>query len=229
MAWLADRRGLSCEMVELGGRPLRIEAENSSTEDLATRAQSAAEAAGLLDIRITREADPDGKGRGKNVVRLVGRPDPKARYTVDSIDVTRTRSRPFPPFITSTLQQAASSRLGMSTDRTMRIAQQLYEGIDLPDEGRVGLITYMRTDSTNLSQEAVDMARGYLTKRLGPKYVPDKPRVYTSSNESAQEAHEAIRPTDVNREPDAIAAALSDEQLKVYRLIWQSFVELGPM
>jgi DNA topoisomerase-1 len=224
MAWLADRRGLSCEMVELGGRPLRIEAENSSTEDLATRAQSAAEAAGLLDIRITREADPDGKGRGKNVVRLVGRPDPKARYTVDSIDVTRTRSRPFPPFITSTLQQAASSRLGMSTDRTMRIAQQLYEGIDLPDEGRVGLITYMRTDSTNLSQEAVDMARGYLTKRLGPKYVPDKPRVYTSSNESAQEAHEAIRPTDVNREPDAIAAALSDEQLKVYRLIWQSFV-----
>jgi DNA topoisomerase-1 len=112
----------------------------------------------------------------------------------------------------------------MSTDRTMRIAQQLYEGIDLPGEGRVGLITYMRTDSTNLSREAVEMARRYLEKRHGAAYVPDKPRVYSSSNESAQEAHEAIRPTDASREPDAIASALSDEQLKLYRLIWQSFL-----
>ena len=224
MAWLADHRALACDLVEVAGKPVRIEAENTSNVDLSTAVQAAAEAAGLLDVRIVREQREDGRGRGKNVVRISGRPDPAARYTVESIDVTRTRSRPFPPFITSTLQQAASSRLGMSTDRTMRIAQQLYEGIDLPDEGRVGLITYMRTDSTNLSQEAVDMARGYLAKRLGPKYLPDKPRVYTSSNESAQEAHEAIRPTDVTREPDTIAAALSDEQLKLYRLIWQSFV-----
>jgi DNA topoisomerase-1 len=224
MAWLAERRGLTCEMVELGGRPLRIEAERSSTEDLATRARDAAEAAGLLEITVSREADPDGKGRGKNIVRLDGRPDPKARYTVDSVDVTRTRSRPFPPFITSTLQQAASSRLGMSTDRTMRIAQQLYEGIDLPDEGRVGLITYMRTDSTNLSREAIEMARRYLEQRHGAAYLPDKPRTYASSNEAAQEAHEAIRPTDAFREPDRIAAALSDEQLRLYRLIWQSFL-----
>jgi DNA topoisomerase-1 len=112
----------------------------------------------------------------------------------------------------------------MSTDRTMRIAQQLYEGIDLPDEGRVGLITYMRTDSTNLSREAVEMARAYLQERHGAAYVPEKPRNYTSSNESAQEAHEAIRPTDAAREPDRIAAALSDEQYKLYKLIWQCFV-----
>ncbi|MFM8704882.1 MAG: DNA topoisomerase, partial [Planctomycetia bacterium] len=161
---------------------------------------------------------------GKVFRRGVFRPDPKARYTVESIDVTRTRSRPYPPFITSTQQQAASSRLGMSTDRTMRIAQQLYEGIDLPGEGRVGLITYMRTDSTNLSREAVDMARRYLEQRLGGRYVPEKPRSYSSSNESAQEAHEAIRPTDAFRDPDAIAAALEPDQLKVYRLIWQSFL-----
>jgi DNA topoisomerase IA len=90
-------------------------------------ARAAAEAAGLLDIEVTRETDAEGKGRAKNIVRLAGRPDPSARYTVESIDVTRTRSKPYPPFITSTLQQAASSRLGMSTDRTMRIAQQLYE------------------------------------------------------------------------------------------------------
>jgi DNA topoisomerase-1 len=106
----------------------------------------------------------------------------------------------------------------------MRIAQQLYEGIDLPDEGRVGLITYMRTDSTNLSREAIEMARRYLQERHGDRYVPEKPRTYSSSNESAQEAHEAIRPTDAFRDPESIAAALSDEQNKLYRLIWQSFV-----
>ena len=224
MAWLAERRALSCDMVEVAGKPLKIEAENTATVDLTAAAQKAAEAAGLLDITIARETVADAKGRGKNIVRISGRPDPAARYTVESIDVTRTRSRPYPPFITSTLQQAASSRLGMSTDRTMRIAQQLYEGIDLPGEGRVGLITYMRTDSTNLSREAVEMARRYLEKRHGAAYIPEKPRVYTSSNESAQEAHEAIRPTDASREPDAIASALSDEQLKLYRLIWQSFM-----
>ncbi len=224
MAWLADHRSLSCDLVEVAGKPVKIEAENTSAADLSVDARAAAEAAGLLDVAIVRDTDPEGRGRGKNLVRLTGRPDPAARYTVESIDVTRTRSRPYPPFITSTLQQAASSRLGMSTDRTMRIAQQLYEGIDLPDEGRVGLITYMRTDSTNLSREAVEMARGYLQKRHGAAYVPDKPRVYSSSNESAQEAHEAIRPTDAFREPDRIAAALTDEQYKLYRLIWECFV-----
>jgi DNA topoisomerase-1 len=224
MAWLADRKALSCDLVEVAGKPLKIEAENTSTADLSSAARAAAEAAGLLDIRLDRETDPDGKGRGMNIVRISGRPDPTARYTVESIDVTRTRSRPYPPFITSTLQQAASSRLGMSTDRTMRIAQQLYEGIDLPGEGRVGLITYMRTDSTNLSREAIEMARRYLDKRHGAAYVPEKPRFYSSSNETAQEAHEAIRPTDASREPEAIAAALTDEQFKLYRLIWQCFV-----
>ena len=224
MAWLADHRSLSCDLVEVGGKPVKIEAENTSTADLAPPVQAAAEAAGLLDVRVERHEEPAGKGRGRNVVRLTGRPDPRARYAVESIDVTRTRSRPYPPFITSTLQQAASSRLGMSTDRTMRIAQQLYEGIDLPDEGRVGLITYMRTDSTNLSREAIDMARRYLDQRHGAKYVPAAPRTYTSSNESAQEAHEAIRPTDAFREPDRIAAALTDEQFKLYKLIWECFV-----
>jgi DNA topoisomerase-1 len=223
-AWLADRRALSCELVEFGGRPFAIEAEKDSVADLAGDATAAAAAVGLLDVQVVRETDAAGKGRGRNLVRIAGRPDPAARYTVESIDVTRTRSRPYPPFITSTLQQAASSRLGMSTDRTMRIAQQLYEGIDLADEGRVGLITYMRTDSTNLSREAIDMARRYLHERHGDRYVPEKPRFYSSSNESAQEAHEAIRPTDAFRDPDRIASALTEEQLRLYRLIWQSFV-----
>jgi DNA topoisomerase I len=224
MAWLAERKALSATLVEVGGTPLKIEAENTSTEDLVATATGAAEAAGLLDVAIDRQTNPEGKGRGTSVVRLTGRPDPAARYTVESIDVTRTKSRPYPPLITSTLQQAASSRLGMSTDRTMRIAQQLYEGIDLPAEGLVGLITYMRTDSTNLSGEAISLARTYLAAKHGDAYLPDKPRFYASSNKGAQEAHEAIRPTDPAREPDAIRAALSDEQYRLYKLIWQSFL-----
>jgi DNA topoisomerase-1 len=185
---------------------------------------SAAEAAGLVDIDIQREENSIGKGRAKNIVRLTGKPDSNTRYSIDSIDVKRTKSRPYPPFITSTLQQAASSRLSMSTDRTMRVAQQLYEGIDLPGEGRVGLITYMRTDSTNLSGEAIRLARRYLEEKIGAEYLPEKPRFYSSSNQSAQEAHEAIRPTDPFRDPDTIASSLNEEQLKLYRLIWQSFV-----
>ena len=223
-AWLSDHRSLSAELVEVGGKALKIEADKTSAEELVDKAVSAAEAAGLVDIDIQREESSTGKGRAKNVVRITGKPDSNTRYSIDSIDVKRTKSRPYPPFITSTLQQAASSRLSMSTDRTMRVAQQLYEGIDLPGEGRVGLITYMRTDSTNLSGEAIKLARSYLEEKLGKEYLPKKPRFYSSSNQSAQEAHEAIRPTDPFRDPDTIASALSDEQLKLYRLIWQSFV-----
>jgi DNA topoisomerase-1 len=224
MAWLAERKALSATLVEAEGRPLKIEAENTSPADLAAAAAGAAEAAGLIELTTVRETNPEGKGRGQNVVRITGRPDPAARYTVESIDVTRTKSRPYPPFITSTLQQAASSRLGMSTDRTMRIAQQLYEGIDTPAEGRVGLITYMRTDSTNLSGEAISMARQYLGEQFGAAYVPEKPRFYASSNKGAQEAHEAIRPTDPARDPDSIRGSLSEEQYRLYKLIWQSFL-----
>ncbi len=224
MTWLADHQSLTADLVEVGGVSLKIHAENTSTADLVDAAAKAAEAAGLVDLSIERERVEDAKGRGQNVARIFGRPDPAARYAVESIDVTRTRSKPFPPFITSTLQQAASSRLGMSTDRTMRIAQQLYEGIDLPGVGLTGLITYMRTDSTNLSGEAISLARQYLEERVGKQYVPEKPRFYSSTNQSAQEAHEAIRPTDPFRDPDSIASALSEEQYKLYKLIWQSFV-----
>ena len=224
MAWLADHRSLSAELIEVGGKSLKIEADKTSTKKLIDEAVSAAEAAGLIDIDIHRETNTDGKGRAKNVVRITGTPDSKTRYAIDSIDVKRTKSKPYPPFITSTLQQAASSRLGMPADRTMRIAQQLYEGVNLPGEGSVGLITYMRTDSTNLSGEAIKLARSYLEEKFGKEYLPEKPRFYSSRNQSAQEAHEAIRPTDPFRDPNTIASALSDEQFRLYQLIWQSFV-----
>src|SRR6185437_11926672 len=114
------------------------------------------------------------------------------RVVVRSIEKKRTTSKPPAPFITSTLQQAASSRLGFGAQRTMRTAQTLYEA---------GHITYMRTDSTNLSAEALNMARTYIKSEFGDKYLPEKPNFYSSSNKSAQEAHEAIRPTDANMSP----------------------------
>ncbi len=130
--------------------------------------------------------------------------------------------RAFPPYITSSLQQAASRVFDFSPSRTMKIAQKLYEGVDLGD-GPVGLITYMRTDSFNLSQDAIQSCRQFIGSAYGEAYVPEKPNYYKSRG-SAQEAHEAIRPTDVNRTPDEMAAYLTAEHLKLYTLIWQRFV-----
>ncbi len=128
-----------------------------------------------------------------------------------------------PPFITSTLQQQAGSRLGFSARRTMAIAQQLYEGIALGKRGTTGLITYMRTDSVRVSPEIQKETQEFLKKRFGPQYVPDLPPKY-SSRRGAQEAHEAIRPTDVTLEPDLVKSHLSAEQFALYRLIWQRYV-----
>ena len=147
----------------------------------------------------------------------------KSDYTISDIITRRVKSRPAPPFITSTLQQAAANRLGFTAKRTMRIAQQLYEGIDLGSMGALGLITYMRTDSTNLSNEALNAARHFIETQIGPDYVPEKPNRY-ASGKSAQEAHEAIRPTDPDLSPDDIKQFLTDEQYKLYDLIWKRFI-----
>jgi DNA topoisomerase-1 len=180
--------------------------------------------AGLKDLQATVKEDPEAKGPARTIRTLRGAVDPRATYAVVGIETRRTTTRPSPPFITSTLQQAGSSRLGFGAQRTMRAAQQLYEGIDVPGEGPVGLITYMRTDSTHLSTEAITMARDYILKSFGPKYLPAKPNTYTSSNKDAQEAHEAIRPTSLDYPPTRVRRALTDDQFKVYSLIWERFV-----
>lgn len=136
---------------------------------------------------------------------------------------TRTR-RPFAPFITSTLQQDASRRLRFSAQRTMRIAQQLYEGIELGAGETVGLITYMRTDSPQVSQQAIKEAREVIQERFGEKYLPQKPPYYRSSAKIAQEAHEAIRPTSVRRYPEQLKRHLTTEQFKLYDLVWKRFL-----
>ena len=146
-----------------------------------------------------------------------------ARYTVAEVKKTTRRRNPAPPFTTSTLQQEAVRKLRFSTQRTMRVAQQLYEGLALGEEGEVGLITYMRTDSTRLADEAVQEARQYIHERYGKDYVPPQPRRYRSQK-AAQEAHEAIRPTSVLRTPDRVKRYLSAEQQALYTLIWNRLV-----
>jgi DNA topoisomerase-1 len=146
-----------------------------------------------------------------------------AEYQVSKVASKPRKQNASPPFITSTLQQAASSNLRIGTSQTMRIAQQLYEGVELGSGGPVGLITYMRTDSFNISQEAQAAAREFIGQTFGPDYVPPKPNRYRS-RKSAQEAHEAIRPTDVTRTPESLQGQLEPRQLKLYRLIWQRFV-----
>ena len=149
----------------------------------------------------------------------------KAIWEIGEVRIGKRTRRPAAPFTTSTMQQEASRQLGFNTTKTMRVAQQLYEGIDLGGaDGSVGLITYMRTDSVSVSKEAETEARAYVSKRFGPNYIPVKPPEYKTKSKMAQEAHEAVRPTSVTRVPKQIKEHLSRDQYRLYRLIWDRFV-----
>ncbi|HWP54206.1 MAG TPA: type I DNA topoisomerase, partial [Pyrinomonadaceae bacterium] len=144
-------------------------------------------------------------------------------FVVDDVTTKERKRNPVPPFITSKLQQEASRKLSFPVKRTMMIAQHLYEGVEIGEEGPVGLITYMRTDSTRVGEAALDEVRGFIQGQYGANYLPEK-AVHYRSKKDAQDAHEAIRPTDVTRTPDSLAKYLKPEELKLYRLIWQRFV-----
>ncbi|MCQ9156249.1 type I DNA topoisomerase [Acidomonas methanolica] len=146
-----------------------------------------------------------------------------APFTVRSVEKRKVRRNPPPPFTTSTLQQEASRKLGMSAQTTMRTAQQLYEGVDIGGE-TVGLITYMRTDGVQMANEAIVAIRSHIGGALGAEYLPEKPRHYATKAKNAQEAHEAVRPTDVTRTPEQVARHLSDEQKRLYDLVWKRAV-----
>ncbi len=147
------------------------------------------------------------------------------KFIVTEVTKKQRRKHAAPPFITSTLQQEAAKQLGFSSHRTMRTAQQLYEGIELGKEGAVGLITYMRTDSTRVAPAAVEAVRSYIGETYGADYLPDRPNVYVGKKGArTQDAHEAIRPTDVSRVPEKIRKALSPDQFRLYQLIWRRFV-----
>ncbi|KZD09675.1 type I DNA topoisomerase [Oceanibaculum pacificum] len=145
------------------------------------------------------------------------------RYAVAELEKKTVKRHPQPPFTTSTLQQEASRKLGFSASRTMQVAQRLYEGVDIGGETQ-GLITYMRTDGVQISREAVGAARGLIARDYGDKYVPDVPRAYSTKAKNAQEAHEAVRPTDLFRRPKDVARFLEPDQLKLYELVWKRTV-----
>jgi len=158
-----------------------------------------------------------GKGEEAHAIRDMLM---EADFRVHSVEAKPTRRNPVPPFTTSTLQQAASSKLGFNASRTMQVAQKLYEGIDIGGE-TVGLITYMRTDGVQMAPEAVSAARATIASQFGARYVSDKPRHYASKAKNAQEAHEAIRPTGFERAPDGLKPYLDRDQLRLYDLIWK--------
>ena len=216
--WLSKHGCLFAELVKLGGREFR--AKN------VTDATAAAEALGFITQDV-QESDFEAYAeRGLKNITLKGRVEVGSgpALAVKDIQKRRSTSKPGPPFTTAAIQQAASSALGFAPSRTMRIAQQLYEGVDLGGkEGPVGLITYMRTDSVNLSKDSIQAARTLIQGEYGKDYLPAKPNFFAGAKR-AQEAHEAIRPTDVARTPDALRSSLSAEQFKLYGLIWRRFV-----
>ncbi len=161
---------------------------------------------------------PDQKSM-QEVVAALG----EATWSLASVQSREQQRRPLAPFITSQLQRDAASKLGFNVRRTMGVAQRLYEGIDIGADGTTGLITYMRTDSPRVSPEAVQGAREWIKKQLGPQYLPASANEYKGKKD-AQDAHEAIRPSDASRTPESIARYLSDEQLKLYTLIWRRFI-----
>jgi DNA topoisomerase I len=216
-AWLSEHGLVKAELTEVGGKPF-----DATDRDAALRV---AKALGYVVEQERTWDDPEQRGSAQHRVRYVGKLGTPPAFAIDRIEKKRTRSNPGPPFITSTMQQQASTRLGFNLQRTMRVAQQLYEGIDLKGaRGQTGLITYMRTDSTHLSPEAIAAVRGYIGSEFGDRYLPEKPNAFKSSNKDAQEAHEAIRPTDVSITPSSVRSHLSDEQFKLYDLVWRRFV-----
>ncbi|WP_256761382.1 type I DNA topoisomerase [Cohnella sp. WQ 127256] len=154
------------------------------------------------------------------VLALMGSED----FVVGEVKEKERLRNPSPPFITSSLQQEAARKLNFRASKTMQIAQQLYEGVDLGKEGTVGLITYMRTDSTRISPVAQEEAKEYIDGKYGSKFLPETPRIYTKKNANAQDAHEAIRPTSVLRDPDSVKAFTSKDQFRLYKLVWERFV-----
>ncbi len=235
LLWAKVRGGLSAGRVQSAAVRLIVEREReiqafvpveywSLEAELARQETRAREPRPFFTARLAkvRGADADLKNEGDS--QAVVRDLEGAAYVVLKVKKSERRRNPAAPFTTSTMQQEASRKLGFSTKKTMQIAQQLYEGVDLDGEGTVGLITYMRTDSTNVAKIAQDEARALIAERYGPEFVPPTPPTYRSRNHLAQEAHEAVRPTAAQRDPGAMKAHLTRDQQRLYDLIWKRFV-----
>jgi len=230
LLWDKVRRGLSAGRVQSVALRLIVEREDAIEAfepqeywTIEERVRSSSEEGTDFKAVLSKIAGKKAKiANGKQAEKIRGELD-GLEHRVSGIEKKSRSRRPAPPFTTSTLQQAAAAQLRFSAKKTMSIAQQLYEGIEVSEEGAVGLITYMRTDSTRLSQDAVDKVRGYIKEKHGTDFLPSKPRAY-KAKKSAQDAHEAIRPTGVEYPPERIKSSLSKDQFKLYDLIWRQFV-----
>jgi DNA topoisomerase-1 len=228
LLWDKVRRGLSAGRVQTVALRLIVEREREikafeKKEYWTIDAHLAASKPPAFDARFLGKGEekieiPSGEEAEKIRVALE-----TADWLVRSVDKKERRRNPTPPFTTSKLQQDSSRKLRFSVKRTMMIAQRLYEGVELGDEGSVGLITYMRTDSTRVAPEAIKEVRDYITSEYGAPYLPENPNTYKEKKE-AQAAHEAIRPTSVMRHPEQVKQYLKEDEFKVYKLIWQRFV-----
>jgi DNA topoisomerase-1 len=228
LLWDKVRRGLSAGRVQTVAVRLIVEREREirafqKREYWTIDVSLAAKKPPALEARLLKRGDeaieiPSQEAADSLVAQIDG-----ANYIVKSVVTREKRRNPVPPFITSTLQQEAARKLRFSVKRTMALAQRLYEGIALGKEGPVGLITYMRTDSTRVAQEALGEARDFVAEKYGREYLPETANVYRSKKD-AQDAHEAIRPTAVARTPESVAKFLQEDELKLYRLVWMRFL-----
>ncbi len=228
LLWDKVRRGLSAGRVQTVALRLITEREKE-IRDFVRReywtigVHLQAKKPPLLKTQLVKKNGENLEIPDETAAKVITETIGQSEFTVQSVVTREKRRNPVPPFITSTLQQEAARKLRFSVKRTMMLAQRLYEGVDLGPEGSVGLITYMRTDSTRVSDEALREVRGFIETRFDSRYLPHSPNIYRSKK-GAQDAHEAIRPTSVWRDPDAVAAFLSEDELKLYRLIWQRFI-----
>jgi DNA topoisomerase I len=228
LLWDKVRRGLSAGRVQTVALRLIVEREREVrafqkqeywTIDVALNAKKPPILAARLNKRGDETPQVQNEGAAKSIVDdLV-----EASYVVRSVTTREKKRNPVPPFITSTLQQESSRKLRFSVKRTMMLAQGLYEGKELGEEGSVGLITYMRTDSTRVSEDALAEVRAFVGERYGQNYLPESSNVYKTKKD-AQDAHEAVRPTSVLRTPESVEKYLAEDELKLYRLIWMRFV-----
>ena len=242
LLWDKVRRGLSAGRVQTVAVRLVVEREREiqafiKTEYWTITANLAAQLPPAFDARLYKIAEKTVKTAGfdtglkKNEVHIENEAAAKgivaelegANYIVSDVSTKEKKRNPVPPFITSKLQQDASRKLRFSAKRTMQLAQKLYEGVELGKEGSVGLITYMRTDSTRVAESALDEVREFVAGQYGQNYLPEK-AIHYRSKKDAQDAHEAIRPTAVTRTPESLSAYLDKDELALYRLIWQRFV-----
>ncbi|HEX9626094.1 MAG TPA: type I DNA topoisomerase [Acidiferrobacterales bacterium] len=233
LLWKKVRRGLSAGRVQSPALRLIVEREEeierftareywTIESDLSTQGQNfAAKLSYFQGEKLDQFAIGDENRAAEVEAELLKQA--QGRYLVTSVEKKQRKRNPSPPFTTSTLQQEASRKLGFTAQRTMRTAQQLYEGVDIGGE-TVGLISYMRTDSVNLAMEAINEIRALIAKRYGEDNLPDAPQVYKTKSKNAQEAHEAIRPTSAERIPEQMKKHLTPDQFKLYELIWKRTV-----